>query len=60
MLGASVTLLSRDEASLKEALAGLKAARGQQHDYIVTDFIDTEEVEAKMKKHLEVEPLCRQ
>ena len=51
-LGASVTLVARNEDALKKALATLPAARGQQHDYVVADFIDTEDVEAKLKKYL--------
>ncbi len=51
-LGASVTLLARHEESLKAALATLSAGKGQKHDYLVADFIDTDEVEAKVSKHI--------
>jgi 3-oxoacyl-[acyl-carrier protein] reductase len=51
-LGASVTLVARNEEALKKALAALPSSKGQKHDYLVADFIDTEEVEAKLKKYL--------
>lgn len=37
-LGARCTLLSRNEASLREAAASLPAAQGQRHGYLVADF----------------------
>ncbi|AHF14199.1 SDR family oxidoreductase [Niabella soli] len=38
--GASVTLLARNEAALKQVLAELPAAGQQQHQYILADFSD--------------------
>ncbi len=38
--GASVTLTSRDETKLKEAVSKLPRKRGQKHDYVVIDFGD--------------------
>jgi 3-oxoacyl-[acyl-carrier protein] reductase len=52
LLGASVTLLARNEDSLKKALPALNASKGQKHDYLVADFIDTDEVAVKVKKYL--------
>ena len=51
-LGASVTLVARNEEALEKTLASLASTKGQQHDYLVADFIDTEEVEATLKKYL--------
>jgi 3-oxoacyl-[acyl-carrier protein] reductase len=39
-LGATVTLLARNEARLREVAAGLPAAQGQAHDYLVADYGD--------------------
>ena len=43
-LGATCTLISRNEASLKEAVATLDSDKGQQHAYLVADFSKPEEV----------------
>jgi len=43
-LGASCTLMARNEASLKKAVASLSAAKGQQHGYLVADFSQPEQV----------------
>jgi 3-oxoacyl-[acyl-carrier protein] reductase len=37
-LGASVTLIARNELKLKKAVSELSSIQGQQHDYLVTDF----------------------
>jgi 3-oxoacyl-[acyl-carrier protein] reductase len=37
-LGASVTLLARNEEGLKAVLSDLSAAEGQRHEYLVADF----------------------
>ncbi|GAA3935301.1 SDR family oxidoreductase [Hymenobacter algoricola] len=37
-LGATVTLLARDEARLRAVAAALPVPQGQQHDFIVADF----------------------
>ena len=37
-LGASITLLARDEAKLKTVLTELDTSSGQQHDYLIADF----------------------
>ncbi|TAL38105.1 MAG: SDR family oxidoreductase [Alphaproteobacteria bacterium] len=51
-LGAGVTLIARNEEALKKVAAGLDSSKGQRHSYIVADFMDTEELEQKVKKHL--------
>ncbi|MEZ0260521.1 MAG: SDR family oxidoreductase [Alphaproteobacteria bacterium] len=52
-LGATVTLVARSEAGLKEVHSLLPRAGGQEHQYIVADFIDPDEVSVKIKKHLQ-------
>lgn len=52
-LGASVTLLARNEDALKEAVAKLDTSKGQQHRYIVADFMDTDDVQKKITAHVE-------
>jgi 3-oxoacyl-[acyl-carrier protein] reductase len=51
-LGASVTLVARHEDSLKAAAAILKSGKGQQHGWIAADFIDSDEVAEKIKRHV--------
>lgn len=41
LLGATVTLMARNEAALREAVAQLDTSAGQQHDYVVADAADT-------------------
>lgn len=38
LLGASVTLVSRDETKLKSTVGELKTSPGQKHNYVVADF----------------------
>ena len=38
LLGASVTLIARNEKKLKEVMGELKTSVSQQHDYLVADF----------------------
>jgi 3-oxoacyl-[acyl-carrier protein] reductase len=38
LLGASVTLIARNEEKLQQTLAELDTRQGQQHDYLVADF----------------------
>ena len=40
LLGANVTLLARNEQSLKEALSTLDSSQGQEHGMLVADFSD--------------------
>ena len=41
LLGANVTLLARTESTLREAVASLDRSQGQQHGYLVVDFVDS-------------------
>lgn len=46
-LGATVTLVARDEAKLKETLIELAHEKGQKHNYYVADFAKPEQVKEK-------------
>ena len=49
--GADVTLTSRNEAKLKEAVSKLPKKRGQHHDYLVVDFGDLKKLERVLVKY---------
>ena len=51
LLGASVTLIARNEEKLKETLAELDQSQGQQHDYLVADFSQPEVLAEKIKHY---------
>lgn len=42
LLGASITLLARNEEALQATLQELDTTQGQKHSYLVADFADTE------------------
>ncbi len=44
LLGANVTLVARNEDSLKKVKAELNTDKGQQHSYIAVDFSNSEEL----------------
>ena len=44
LLSANVTLLARNEVKLQEAVKTLDTTKGQQHNYLVADFSDSETV----------------
>lgn len=44
LLGANVTLFSRNQASLDQVLTELDTSKGQQHQVLVADFSDPEQV----------------
>lgn len=48
-MGATVTLVARDEEKLKETLIELPHEEGQKHNYFVADFTDPDEVREKVK-----------
>jgi 3-oxoacyl-[acyl-carrier protein] reductase len=56
-LGATVTLLARDEQKLQQVLAGLPAVSHQQHGYLVADFSYPRRVEAAIQKHVAHHPV---
>lgn len=41
-LGAEVTIVSRNENKLKNVLKQLDSSKGQNHRYLVTDYMDFE------------------
>ena len=51
-MGARITLVARNEDSLKATLKELSANAGQKHDYIVADFDKSETVKANVEKYL--------
>lgn len=44
LLGATCTLISRNETSLQKAVTSLSSEQGQQHNYLVADYSNFEEV----------------
>lgn len=52
LLGATVTLMARNEDTLKEVVAELATGHGQQHHYVVADFSQPEAVKAAIEAHL--------
>jgi 3-oxoacyl-[acyl-carrier protein] reductase len=53
MLGASVTLVARDEKKLKDVLGELAREQGQTHDFFVADFDVPEQVKNAIERYLE-------
>jgi 3-oxoacyl-[acyl-carrier protein] reductase len=49
-LGATVTLLARDEAKLKSTLSELSVANGQTHNYIIADFSFPDQIKKAIDK----------
>ncbi len=55
--GASVTLLARNETSLREVVAALPTPAGSQaHDFIVADFSQPDQVRAAVQTYLTAHP----
>lgn len=50
-LGASITLVSRDKAKLKDVLKELPKANGQDHDSLVADFNFPNRLESALEKY---------
>lgn len=57
LLGANITLVARNEDSLKETLLSLDSSRGQKHSYFVADFSKPEEVKSGIENHLTKNPI---
>lgn len=51
-MGANITLVARNEDSLKTVLTELDRSKGQQHDYICVDFASTKDLETKLNAYL--------
>ncbi|WP_157564223.1 SDR family oxidoreductase [Hymenobacter ginkgonis] len=54
--GATVTLISRNEASLREVAAALPTPAGQTHDFLVADFAEPAQVAAAAASYLAAHP----
>jgi 3-oxoacyl-[acyl-carrier protein] reductase len=54
--GATVTLLARNEARLREAAAALPTPAGQSHDFLVADFTDPAHLAAVVAGYLAAHP----
>src|SRR6185503_19243460 len=52
LLGANCTLIARNEESLKEAIHNLDIALRQQHNYLVADFTNPEELKKIIEQHI--------
>ena len=51
LLGANITLMARNEATLQATLTLLDVSQGQQHHYIVADFSRSESVQKAIAAH---------
>ena len=54
LLGANVILFSRNEERLKQALQLLDKSKGQQHQYLLADFSNSEEVKRVINGFMEM------
>ena len=57
LLGANITLVARNETTLKETLLTLDSSKGQRHSYFVADFSKPEEVKLGIENHLKTNPI---
>jgi 3-oxoacyl-[acyl-carrier protein] reductase len=53
LLGANVTLVARNEDSLKKVKAELNTDKGQQHSYIAVDFSNSDELKKLVDLYIE-------
>ncbi|HMH32081.1 MAG TPA: SDR family oxidoreductase [Puia sp.] len=56
LLGAHITLMARNEASLKQTVASLDISLKQVHRYIVADFSSNENVKHTIEEYVKVYP----
>jgi len=52
LLGANCTLIARNEESLKEAIHNLDIALRQQHNYLVADFTNPQDLKKIIEQHV--------
>ena len=52
LMGANITLIARNEDSLKEVLSELDTTLRQSHDYIVADFSNPDELKKKVENYI--------
>lgn len=57
LLGASITLIARNEDRLKKVLPELSADAGQKHEYLVADFSFPNEVKEKIEAYAKLETI---
>lgn len=50
LLGASVTLIARNEETLKQTMKELDSSKGQQHNFLVADFTKPDELKVKVEQ----------
>lgn len=55
-LGASVTLVARNEEKLRATLPELAQSAGQRHDYICADFSEPDDLAAKIRAYAAAQP----
>lgn len=55
-LGATITLVARNEEKLKEVLIELPHDEGQKHNYIVADFRNPSELKKKVEERVQEKP----
>ncbi|GHA63593.1 SDR family oxidoreductase [Pontibacter akesuensis] len=55
-LGASITLVARNEAKLQAVAQELDSSQGQQHEFIVADFADPYELNILVQAYLKEQP----
>lgn len=52
LLGAEVTLVARNEDALKQVAGELNSAKGQKHNYIVSDFDFPDNLKSNVENHI--------
>ncbi|WP_118973490.1 SDR family oxidoreductase [Taibaiella koreensis] len=57
LLGATCTLIARNETTLQTAVASLDASAGQQHDYLVADYSDYNGVKDVVAAYVQQQPV---
>ncbi|GAB3825945.1 hypothetical protein GCM10028895_36160 [Pontibacter rugosus] len=55
-LGASITLVARNEEKLQAVAKELDTAQGQQHEFIVADFSDPYDLNIQVQAYLKDQP----
>ena len=56
LLGANITLVARNEEKLQTVLDELPRKKGQKHRFLVIDFSKTNQIKAKIERHLSKYP----
>lgn len=57
-LGASVTVMARNEAALQQVVAGLKRGQGQEHHALAADFADPAALKKAVAGHVDTQGPC--